>query len=353
MKKLIKPILWVIGIVVFGIAVMLVFLTLSDYNPDPVEKLKVYSNSTISAKGDSFSILTYNIGYGALGASEDFFLDDGVMVRPKNKDVVYNFLEGITNTLKQYKTDFIMVQEIDTNSKRSHYINQLDYLAGNLDGMGYSYGKNYDVKFIPMPFPPMGKVVAGLSTFSSFKIESVERHSFEGNYKWPLNTIMLDRCFTITRIPLKNKTGDLILINTHFSAYDDGSLRLKQLGFIKNVIQDLYKQGNYVVLGGDWNQTFESIDHSNFPLYKNGDFYIPSVIPNSWIDPNWTLAFPKSIPTYRLLNSPYKKGETQVGIIDGFLTSPNIKITYVDAIDLNFKDSDHNPVLMEFTLDSN
>lgn len=350
MKKILKVGLWGISVVVFLGFSGLIFLTLTDYKPPSSEILEIHNNSTMNAVGDSFSILTWNIGYGALGASEDFFLDDGTKIRPGSKDVVLGFMGNITKTLGKYDTDFVMIQEIDINSKRSYFVNELDLVSKALINKGYSYAKNYDVKYVPMPLPPVGRVVAGLSTFSPYEIEEAKRFSFEGNYKWPLKTIMLDRCFSVSRIPIESKEGDLVLINSHFSAYDDGSLRLNQIGFIKDFIIKEFAKGNYVVLGGDWNQTFESIDHSSFPIYRNGDFYMPSVITMDWIDEGWTLAFPKTIPTYRLLDSPYEKGVSQVGIIDGFLVSPNVRVDYVDGIDLGFKDSDHNPVIMNFSL---
>jgi hypothetical protein len=66
---------------------------------------------------------------------------------------------------------------------------------------------------------------------------------------------------------------------------------------------------------------------------------------------NWQWAIDEKIPTYRLLNTKYIEGETQVGIIDGFLVSPNIKIESIETMDLKFKNTDHNPVIITFQLD--
>ena len=64
----------------------------------------------------------------------------------------------------------------------------------------------------------------------------------------------------------------------------------------------------------------------------------------------WKWGVGTNAPTYRLLNAPYEEGITQVGIIDGFLVSPNLEITRVEVLDQNFLYSDHNPVMMTLKL---
>jgi len=348
MKKFLIGIVMVIVLVVIG---MLGFLTFSDYQPEAVEVLHIESKEIADiVDSDSFTVCTWNIGYGALGANEDFFMDGGTKVRPDSESVIYDNMKNILSNMEELDSDFFMLQEIDVDSKRSYNVNQLDLITEVYSNYEYSFAKNYDVSFVPVPWPPMGEVEAGIATFSRHKIMNSERHKFEGNYSWPKNTVMLDRCFTTTVINLQNKEADLVLVNAHFSAYDDGSLREKQLKAAKDYITQEYDKGNYVVLGGDWNQTFESVDTSQFKLYKNGELYMPSVIPSDWLDSGWTYAIDDNKPTYRLLNAPYIEGLTQVGVIDGFVVSPNILVKEVEVLELDFKHSDHNPVVLEFEL---
>ena len=46
---------------------------------------------------------------------------------------------------------------------------------------------------------------------------------------------MLDRCFLVNRYPVSNG-NELLMINTHNSAYDDGSLRKQQMDFLKDFL---------------------------------------------------------------------------------------------------------------------
>ncbi len=125
----------------------------------------------------------------------------------------------------------------------------------------------------------------------------------------------------------------------------------KQLEYVKSFITNEYNKGNYVILGGDWNQTFPKVDVNSYPLYQNGDYWLPNNINEDWISDDWTFAYGDGTPTYRLLNEPYQEGVTQTGVIDGFILSPNIHLVSSEVIDLNFEFSDHNPVVINVVLD--
>jgi len=50
------------------------------------------------------------------------------------------------------------------------------------------------------------------------------------------------------------------------------------------------------------------------------------------------------------VKKPYKKGETATTVIDFFLLSPNIEKVETSNVDLNFQNSDHQPVLLKIKL---
>lgn len=346
-----KAIVGLLLVLLISTALFFIFVTVADYKPDLVETVDVLgsANNNLS-KGDIVEISTWNIGYAGLGTEEDFFMDDGENSRPKEKEIVEKYLNGILETIKKNDSDITMLQEVDIYSKRSYYLNQLEAISATKPNESYSFAKNYDVKFVPVPFPPLGRIQSGIATFSEYTVDDSTRYAFEGNYAWPKSTVMLDRCFMVSTVPLEGTSQKLVLVNAHFSAYDDGSLRASQLEAIKEFMLNAYKENNYVIIGGDWNQTFEFIDTEAFPIYKDGKFYLPSIIENEWLPEGWQWAIDKKTPTYRLLNTQYIEGETQVGIIDGFLVSPNIEIKNIKTLDLKFKDSDHNPVIGTFKL---
>jgi endonuclease/exonuclease/phosphatase family metal-dependent hydrolase len=153
----------------------------------------------------------------------------------------------------------------------------------------------------------------------------------------------------VNRYPTANGK-EFVLINTHMSAFDDGSLKKREMLYLKEFILIEYSKGNYVVAGGDWNQS-----PPNFPLTKFGEnyqseFFLLSNIAADFMPASWKWVFDPGFPTCRYLNESYSPGKTFRCVIDLFLVSPNVEVVKSQTYDLNFRNSDHNPISMSFRL---
>jgi endonuclease/exonuclease/phosphatase family metal-dependent hydrolase len=345
--KILKYILWFIISLISLFALFVLYSTIDNYSPPPKENISSAKESKMISDS-TFSIVTWNIGYAGLDRSMDFFYDGGENVRPEKEGVRKNLI-GILKTAEQFQgTDFILFQEVDKKSKRSYRNNIYEIISELFSEYNTAFGKNYDVAFVPLPpTEPMGKVVSGLQSLSTHTPTEVVRYSFPGNYSWPMSLFMLDRCFLMNRYLL---TGgkELIIINTHNSAYDDGSLREQQMDYLKDIIVEEYAVGNYVVVGGDWNQCPPNFKPEfDGELFDNDDLiYIETGYPA----PKWSWAYDATLPTNRRVMKPYIEGETPTTMIDFFLLSPNIELLEVNGIDLDFEFSDHQPSQMKFKL---
>lgn len=341
MKKLFKIFMYIIVLSVVAFALFLLYATINDYKPN--EKIVVLKNNTsdlLNHKSE-ISLMIWNIGYCGLNKEMDFFYDGGKNVRPSKQKVLEN-INGVKSFLKDKGDfDFILLQEVDKNSKRSYYTNQFDSISNLFKDRNCTFGKNYDVFFVPTPLKdPMGKVESGLMTIGKYKPNLSTRYSFPGNYDWPTNLFMLDRCFLVNRYNLTNDK-ELLIINTHNSAYDDGGLKEQQMEYLKKFIKNEYKKGNYIIVGGDWNQC-----PPNFkPNYKENiqDNDNRTDIASDFMN-NYKWLYNNSLPTNRRVTAPYEKGKTLTTVIDFFLLSPNIESIFIENIDLAFENSDHNPV---------
>lgn len=346
-RRMILGLIVLLGLAVSVVLSIIGYLVFSDYNPDQVENVELVNNPSKMIKvSEPLTFYSWNIGYCGLGKDEDFFMDGGHNSRPKDITVVERYLNGVTHFIEQVDADFIMLQEIDIDSKRTYGINEKKEIDNLLSEYNNSFGKNYDVSYVPR----MGRVESGIGSYSKYNIQDVKRYTLPGEFGWPNKYFMLDRCMLVSRLPIIASTSELIIINTHFSAYDDGSIRAQQLDFLKEFILQEYKKGNYIVVGGDWNQTFPGVDTSSTIWYKADKVWEPYQIADDWIDDGWTFAYGSGTPTYRFLNAPYEKGITQTGIIDGFLFSPNISLIKSKVIDMEFEFSDHQPVFVEIIL---
>ena len=347
MNKILKYILLFFALIIIAIATFFIYATLTDYQPE--EKITVFTSDNPDTLNDTleYSLLIWNIGYCGLNAEMDFFYDGGDNVRPDEKTVTEN-LTGVKNFLKKHDSiDFVLLQEVDKNSKRSWYNNEFDSISKIFTDYSFFYGKNYDVFYVPVPITdPMGKVNGGLMTISKYIPESSVRYAFPGNYNWPKKLAMLDRCFLVNRYQLVNEK-ELLIINTHNSAYDDGDLKKQQMEYLKKYVTSEYKKGNYVIIGGDWNQcppNFSPAFSENIMDKENKTDISPKYLSK------WGWAYDSSIPTNRRVKTPYKKGKSLTTVIDFYLLSPNIQSLNIKNFDMGFQYSDHQAVELKIKL---
>jgi endonuclease/exonuclease/phosphatase family metal-dependent hydrolase len=347
LKRIFKILLVIIAIPLVYVGGMIAYASITDYKPIPEEAITlkgVAAKSVIDT--DTLTFFNWNIGFAGLGEESDFFYDGGKKVHMP-KAIVEKNLSGILKTVKDYRdqVDFFLLQEVDVSSSRSYKVDEVGQISEQLPGFVSGFGANYKVNFIPIPLTnPLGKVYSGLSTWTKYAPTETSRYSFEGNYDWPTYLFFLDRCFLLMRYPLANGK-ELILINTHNSAYDSGgNLKKKQMEQMKAVLAFEYAKGNYVIVGGDWNQYPAGYAGlPGFPAKKDDkQLFVPRDYPGSF----WKWVYDPRTPTNRSLSAPFDPKTTEQGIIDFYLLSPNVELLEVHTLNQNFSYSDHQPVLM-------
>ena len=143
----------------------------------------------------------------------------------------------------------------------------------------------------------------------------------------------------VSRYPT-NTGNEFVLINIHNSAYDDGSLRAEQLSKIDTFAMNEFKKGNFILMGGDWNQS----PNGFIPKFDQPfDTVNLSYIPHTFLE-SWNRYFSDSVPSNRRIATPYIRGTTPVTVIDYFIASPNLELSGINCSDLSFEHSDHQPV---------
>lgn len=351
--RIIGVLLILVFIVVAAAGGLVGFLTLREYDPADVEKVALDGEGTKTIKiGDSLSILTFNTGYGALDKDHDFFMDGGSDVNCDSEEQIKNNVAGITNIIKSADADVVFLQEVDLDSKRSAYVDESKSYYGIRDDDSHAYAANFRCDFIPYPFPEfIGKVECGLVTMNTLNVAEAERIALPTSFTWPMRTCQLKRCLLLQRIPIEGSDKQLVLVNLHLEAYDEGDAKIAQTKVLASVLKGEYEKGNYCIAGGDFNQTFPSIDFSLYPL-KYDEFFKAGVLDTSLFPAGWNFPVDGSNPSARLLNGPYdpRDPNTQYYVLDGFITSPNVQLESVETLDEGFTYSDHNPVKLKVTL---
>ncbi|MEA5040758.1 MAG: endonuclease/exonuclease/phosphatase family protein [Clostridiaceae bacterium] len=347
MRKLLKTLLYVLAAAVLVACGLIVYLSVTEYRPEASEPA-VLSQTTPEktfSPGDRLSVLSFNMGYGALGKDADFFMDGGKEVIPDSRARVDGDLAGIAALIEAQDADVTMLQEVDTGARRSFGIDERTMLGRGSTAFAY----NYVCNFVPYPWPPIGQVHSGLMTMTGAEIQSAERIALPCPFSWPVRMVNLKRCLLVTRLPIEGTDKHLVIINLHLEAYDDGTGKLAQAAALTAYLETAYANGDYVIAGGDFNQVFPGTTE-RYPLVQEN--WMPGTLDPQAFSEGWTLAFDEATPTCRLLNQPYDPDSllTQYYVIDGFLLSPNVELASVETLDCGFTYADHNPVRLEVIL---
>ena len=309
--------------------------------------------------------MSWNIGYGALGDNADFFMDGGEMVMTADKGRVLENMESILSTIESVKPRILFLQETDYNSTRSYGLDECQMIRDKLPGYESSFGFNHKTLLVPYPIPPIGRVEAGVMTFTDSHVTSANRIQLPIPFKWPVRMVNLKRCVVETRIPIYKKDGkkskssdskkqiisELVLFNTHLEAYDDGEGKIAQTRMLAGLLNREREKGNYVIAGGDINQFFSTEAREAYP--EQTDKWQPGTLDTEQFGEGWTFLSDSKIPSCRSLDQPYQGADHdkfQYYVIDGFIVSDNIKVQKLETLNLDFKNSDHNPVVMTFSM---
>lgn len=358
-KRMLYLFLTLILIILIYVIGSLIHGTATDFQPEDIIQLDTDSQAKNAFLEDSsVTILNWNLGYGGLGASSNFFYDaggfltsGGKMVRAPKEEVEKN-LEGIYSTVAANPVDIYLFQETDINSKRNYHTNMYAALQSKLDGYASTFAINYNAPRVPLPvlepWNVMGRMESGLATYSKYKLHSSTRLQLPGKYDWPTRIFQLDRCLAVHTINTSTDK-DLILINLHNSAYDDGSMKAQQMDFLKDAITAEYEKGNYVIVGGDWNQCPPYFRPEVIPPGTGSPQAQPEIAPD-FMPADWTWAYDPLVPTNRKLENIYDAMTTPTTIIDFYLVSPNVQVVSVKGLNLKFAYSDHQPVYLEARL---
>lgn len=375
-KNIFKLLGGILAVIALGVIIFVVVLTITEFKPDDVEKISVVAagsevqdadmddadtlenggrlNVKELSDGDSVRVMTWNTGYAALGENADFFMDGGKSVSSSDKETVQENLEAISEQIEESDPDIVFMQEVDVDSKRSHYINELDAITGNLTGYSSSFAENYKTLYVPYPLLTIGKVDCGLATLSKYEVSDCKRISLPCPFGYPMRLCNLKRCLMVSRVPIEGSDKELVLVNLHLEAYDDGDGKAAQTQQLKKLLEEETEKGNYVIAGGDFNQEFSNYDNSAYPII-NDDVWTPGEIDTDEFSDNLSFVTDNSTPSCRSLDRPLKGNDAspdkfQYYMIDGFIVSDNLSVESVETLDLDFKNSDHNPIVIDMKL---
>lgn len=359
MKKVWKGLGIVVGIVVvifvaYVVYVFMAYERLPDQMALEVEKSGedgMFEEEEAFSGRETYSVMTYNIGFGAYLPEYSFFMDGGKSSWGKDEESVAYAVNGAGGVVGDADPDFVLLQEVDRDGTRSYHIDELELLKRTLGGYYYVYAQNYDSPFLFFPpWEPHGANKAGLVSLSKGKIAEATRRSLPISESFS-KFVDLDRCYSISRIPVRDGKM-LCLYNMHMSAYGSSDeIRTGQLTMLYEDMEADYQAGNYVICGGDFNHNLRTENEENAPEWAH-------LFPRESLPEGFRMAMDEAKEeadiahnTCRSAREPYDEAATYTVTLDGFIVSDNVRVESYQHMDCGYRFSDHDPVVMEFSLE--
>lgn len=328
---------------------------------DDVEPAQMYERSqrvkTTSA-GDSLSVMSYNVKFG--GGRIDFFFDcHGPRVAMTHNEVLEN-LERIAAIINAVDPDVLLLEEVDVSSKRSAYVDQLQWLLDHTNLNYAAYASQWRADFVPSD--GLGPVDSGTAIASRWPLTDATRYALPSREDQSalVSYFYLHRNLLEASIDVGEHTVRVIAVHTE--AYSPDGTKKKHIEAFERHLDQAASKG-MVLAGGDLNtlppgskqtkgfadsaceEEFLADDFSQESTWLQGLYdHYESAIPLIDYQANNTPYFSHSTSQqvfwnrtldYLFSNQPLHKGAVLQGEIGG--------IRAMDA-------SDHAPLVVEMEL---
>lgn len=214
-------------------------------------------------KPSALKVMTWNIKFG--GGRIDFFFDcygDRVLM---SSEEVTGHIQAIAEVVNAVDPDVLLVQEIDLNSRRGDFVDQLQLLL-DLSPLNYAaYASQWRADYVPSD--GLGAIDSGNAILSRWPLKEAERVAL------PLRSDQdgLTRYFYLRRNYLRAKielpsSAPLWVINVHTDAYGKDGTKRDQIGLFTEELRRIDALGESLIAGGDLNAIPpDSLDTGPFP----------------------------------------------------------------------------------------
>ncbi len=249
------------------------------------------NQTTPPARPDTLLVMTWNIRFG-IGRAPWFGDSCGDRVL-FSEDEILAVLTGIAAKINELQPDILLLQEVDVQSKKSAYIDELQWL---LDHTYFNYGvyaSYWQTQFVPSD--GLGRIDMGNAILSRWKISDAIRIPL------PLrgDQDALTKYFYLRHNILKAKielpgADNFYAVNVHIEAFSTDDTKKIQVDLFKDELDKLSAEGNVFIAGGDLNLLPPGSDSTDYcdedkcpgesfhgphdkPLHKEGSNYTPEM----------------------------------------------------------------------------
>lgn len=195
-------------------------------------------------------VMNYNIKFG--GGRIDFFFDCfGDRVLMKEAEVIDN-LARLAEKINQYDPDVLILQEVDVNSKRAAYVDQMQWLLDHTALRHGVYASQWKADYIPSD--GLGAMDSGNGILSKYPLSGAERIALQlrSEQSGIERYFYLKRNVLRARLEVPGKRATYV-VAVHADAYSKDGTKKQHIERFKQELDRLAESGNTVIGAGDLN----------------------------------------------------------------------------------------------------
>ena len=202
--------------------------------------------------GDPIKVLTWNIRFGS--GRFPFFGDscgEEVLVE---QNTVNTIMQRIADTLNMINADIVLLQEVDVSSKRTSYLDQVQYLLDNTYYNYACYASVWEADFVPNN--GIGKMNMGNAILSKYELTDAERIQLQlrTDQENLVQYFYLRRNILKVKLPSLSQNGrDFFALNIHATAFATDNTKKKQIEQYLDLLSEIVGNDGDFVSGGDLN----------------------------------------------------------------------------------------------------
>jgi len=245
---------------------------------------------------DTLTVMTWNIRFAARRLN--WFGDSCGERVVLTRDEVLAGLEGIALKIYEVQPDILFLQEMDVESKRTAYIDQVQWLLDHTYFNYGVYGSMWQAQVVPSD--GLGRINTGQAILARWKISDARRIplALRGDTDALTRYFYLRRCIVQAHIEIPGM-DNFYALNIHAEAFSVDDTKHKHVAKCLEVMEALDAAGKIFILGGDFNLLPPAADSTDFcdedgctdehfhgakddPQHKEGSNYTPEI---TWLQP--------------------------------------------------------------------
>jgi len=210
------------------------------------------SKSNATYDSGNIKVVTWNIRFGIArfpffgdSCGDDVILDD---------DTIEKNMAAIADSLNAIDADIVLLQEVDVSSKRTGYMDQVQYLLDNTNLNYGCYASMWKADYIPSD--GIGRIDAGNAILSKYELTDAERIQLRlrTDQDGLTQYFYLRRNIVKAKIPaLTQGSKDFYAVDIHATAFATDDTKLQHIDKYVETLAEIQSSGNYFVTGGDLN----------------------------------------------------------------------------------------------------